>query len=228
MRILRISVIAILSMGLAGCQLLPGGGARDDDAARTPPRIDRAGSTGPSPVDQQCLARLGQSGASYSPLPSRYDAPGCTQINAVSLTALQGDASRFAIGNIGPVTCATAATFAGWARYGVDRAARVHLGAGLARIETFGSYSCRNVAGSNRRSAHARAEAIDIAAFVLSDGRRVSVNDDWNGGTAAERAFLRVVRDSACKRFGTVLSPEYDAAHADHLHLEVGGRSFCR
>ena len=107
MRILRISVIAILSMGLAGCQLLPGGGARDDDAARTPPRIDRAGSTGPSPVDQQCLARLGQSGASYSPLPSRYDAPGCTQINAVSLTALQGDASRFAIGNIGPVTCAT-------------------------------------------------------------------------------------------------------------------------
>ena len=130
--------------------------------------------------------------------------------------------------NLGAVACPLANSFAGWARYGVDRAAQQILGSPLQRIETMGSFACRNVAGSNRRSAHARAEAIDIAAFVLSDGRRVSVNDDWNGGTAAERAFLRVVRDSACKRFGTVLSPEYDAAHADHLHLEVGGRSFCR
>ena len=102
------------------------------------------------------------------------------------------------------------------------------LGSPLARIETMGSYSCRNVAGTERRSAHARAEAIDIAAFVLADGRRISVLNHWNGGSAQERAFLRTVQDSACKRFGTVLGPAYNAAHRDHLHIELGGGGFCR
>ena len=103
-------------------------------------------------------------------------------------------------------------------------------GCGSAWIVPRGSTSAarRNIAGSTRRSAHARAEAIDIAAFVLEDGRRVSVLDDWNNGTGAEREFLRVVSRSACKRFGTVLGPEYNAAHANHLHLEIGGGSFCR
>ena len=217
---------ALLVLTLSGCQLLPAG--EDRDQRRVPPTIDRSAPAGASVEGQQCLARLSASGASYTPLPNRFEAPGCTQIDTVSLADLRGDAGRFAIGNLGPVTCETASTFAGWARYGVDRAARSYLGAPLARIETYGSYSCRNVAGSTRRSAHARAEAIDVAAFVLADGRRIVVDGDWNGGTSAEREFLRVVRDSACKRFGTVLSPDYDAAHADHLHLEVGGGSFCR
>ena len=118
-------------------------------------------------------------------------------------------------------------TFAAWARYGVDRAARQILGSPLARIETMGSYSCRNVAGTSRRSAHSRAEAVDIGAFVLEDGRRISVKSGWNAGEK-EREFLRTVHRSACKRFGTVLGPDYNAAHADHLHLEHGDGSFCR
>jgi hypothetical protein len=77
-------------------------------------------------------------------------------------------------------------------------------------------------------SAHARAEAIDIAAFVLADGRRVSVLGDWQDGDARERQFLRVVHASACKRFGTVLGPDYNAAHRNHFHVELGGGSFCR
>jgi len=227
---LRAILPAIFALALAGCQLLPGsdGGGRGPDVPRTPPTIDRSGTAASSLAGQQCLVRLGENGADFSPLPDRADAPGCTRFNTVSLTALQGDIGRFSIANLGPVTCETAGTFAGWVRFGVDRAARVHLGSALDRIETFGSYACRNIAGSNRKSAHARAEAIDIAAFVLVDGRRISIASDWNSGTPAEREFLRVVRDSACKRFGTVLSPDYNTAHADHLHLEIGGGSFCR
>jgi len=228
MRFARLVLPALMGLTLTGCQLLPSGGDGDRGTARSPPPIERGRAAAASPEGAQCLAQLGATGASYTPLPDRFEAPGCTQVNPVSLASLQGDASRFTIGNIGPVTCQTADTFAGWARFGVDRAARVYLGSRLARIETFGSYACRNVAGSSRRSAHARAEAIDVAAFVLEDGRRISINDDWNGGTQAEREFLRVVLNSACKRFGTVLSPEYNAAHADHLHMEVGGQSFCR
>ena len=92
-----------------------------------------------------------------------------------------------------------------------------------------GTYSCRTVAGTARLSGHATANAIDIAAFLLADGRRVSVLNNWSGGTPAEREFLRVVHASACKRFGTVLSPDYNAAHRNHFHLEIGAsRPFCR
>jgi hypothetical protein len=51
---------------------------------------------------------------------------------------------------------------------------------------------------------------------------------DWQDGDARERQFLRVVHASACKRFGTVLGPDYNAAHRNHFHVELGGGSFCR
>ncbi|HQZ27968.1 MAG TPA: extensin family protein, partial [Verrucomicrobiales bacterium] len=68
----------------------------------------------------------------------------------------------------------------------------------------------------------------DISAFVLADGRRISITGDWHGGTPAERQFLTAIHASACKRFGTVLGPAYNAAHRDHLHLELSGSAFCR
>ena len=230
MNISRALLLACIAMAVSGCQLLPGGSdsSRDTQVRRLPPTIDRSGNVSSSIVDQQCLTHLGATGARFSPLPNATDGPGCTRINAVSLTDLQGDLHRLGVSNLGPVTCGTAGTFADWARYGVDRAARAYLGSAIARIETMGSYVCRNVAGSSKRSAHARAEAIDISGFVLEDGRRITVKGDWNAGTSAEKKFLRVVRESACKRFGTVLSPDYNAAHADHLHLEFGDSSFCR
>lgn len=215
---------AALAGALAGCSLLPGGGApprprSGDDAAR---------AAMARPDTRRCLAALGAAGARYAPLPDRFHAPGCQAVGSVRLDALAGDRGGFALANLGPVACPLAQAFAGWARYGVDRAARQLLGSPLARIETMGSYACRGVAGGARLSAHARAEAIDIAGFVLADGRRVSVKAGWSGQSDQERAFLRTVHASACKRFGTVLGPAYNAAHRDHLHLELGDGSFCR
>ena len=190
-------------------------------------RPTRSQAVVPHKADRSCLADLALTRARFAPLPDRYDGPGCAAVGAVSLTAVGGDGGPLAVGNLGPLACGAANRFAGWARYGVDRAARQILGSPIARIETMGSYACRNVGGSSRRSAHARAEAIDIGAFVLEDGRRIAVRGGWTG-TREEREFLRVVHRSACKRFGTVLGPDYNAAHADHLHLEEGDGSFCR
>lgn len=182
--------------------------------------------------EANCISDLGSGGARFNALPDTYAAPGCHKLGTVQLMSLAGDRGTFGISNLGPVKCDVASAFSNWARYGVDRAAREILGSRLARIETMGSYVCRNVAGTSKRSAHSRAEAIDVAGFVLVDGRRVSLKQDWNGGTLAEREFLRVVKSSACKRFGTVLSPEYNRAHADHFHLEgskaAAGDGLCR
>lgn len=182
-----------------------------------------------APANRLCLAELGVRRASFAPLPDRYFDAGCSTVGAVSLTGLQGDEGRFEIANLGAVACALAETLAAWARFGVDRAAREVLGSPLVRIETMGSYTCRNVAGTSRRSAHATAQAVDVAAFVLADGRRVSVLGDWSGNDPARRRFLALVHASACKRFGTVLGPGYNAAHRDHFHLErAGSTGLCR
>lgn len=215
-----------LVFALGGCGMVPDGSSQASQ--RTAGPISAPRPVAVTPEAQLCLASLGETGSRFSPLPDRYYGAGCKAVNSVQLSALQGDRSEFGLSNIGPVTCPTAETLAGWARFGVDRAARQILGSPLARIETMGSYACRNVAGTSRRSAHSQAAAVDVSAFVLEDGRRISVKSDWSGGSAREREFLRIVHTSACKRFGTVLGPDYNGAHADHLHLEYGGGRFCR
>ncbi len=122
-----------------------------------------------------------------------------------------------------------AAEIATWRREDVEPAAREILGADVRQIDHLGVYACRNVNNQvgGRPSAHARAAAIDVAGFQLSDGRQITVAGDWNADTPAAR-FLHQVRDRACRVFGTTLSPDYNALHADHLHLEAGPGRFCR
>ncbi|GAA0274957.1 hypothetical protein GCM10009127_14420 [Alteraurantiacibacter aestuarii] len=224
----RFAIIAMSAALLSGCSVVPESRGQQRAAPRAQQSVTVA--TAARPQESQCLTRLGQAGVQFSPLPDRYTGEGCSNIGTVQLTALRSDITTMAVSNIGPVQCDVGNVFASWARFGVDRAARQLLGSPLQRIETMGSYSCRNVAGSARRSAHATAGAIDVAAFILADGRRISVADDWNNGSSAEREFLRVVQGSACRRFATVLGPEYNAAHRDHFHVEgvMEGSSFCR
>ena len=247
----KIATLLVAASLLSGCTLVPD--VSSSRASSSAPRYAMTSSTGPaatprSPVaqpsapqtsglpvagsaqDRQCLANLNAVGAEFIALPDQYTGQGCSTVGTVRMSALRGESANMSIANIGPVKCGVGTAFAAWARYGVDRAAQQILGSPLARIETMGSYSCRNVAGSNRRSAHATAGAIDISGFVLEDGRRIVLTDDWNGGTRQEKEFLRTIQRSACKRFATVLGPEYNAAHRDHFHLEgvIDGSSFCR
>lgn len=232
--ILRATLLAASALALASCGMVPTGSggksARSTGASGQPaPRIGSAPqSTLPRPDDQMCMRELGAAGARFTPVPDTYVAPGCNKLGTVQLSALAGDSTSFGISNIGPVQCATARIFSDWARFGVDRAAREILGSRLVRIETMGSYACRNIAGTQRLSAHSRAEAIDVSGFVLEDGRRINLLRDWHSGPPEVREFLRVVHSSACRRFGTVLGPDYNAAHADHFHLEGSGAKFCR
>jgi hypothetical protein len=130
-------------------------------------------------------------------------------------------------------TCAVNAGLALWLRHGVQPAAEGVLGSRVVRIEHMGTANCRRIGGGETGSwsEHATGNAIDVAAFVLADGRRISVLRDWPKASD-EAAFLHVVGDRACDVFGTVLSPDYNAAHRDHLHLDQagsrGGWSFCR
>ena len=118
-------------------------------------------------------------------------------------------------------TCPVAAALELWRAKTVEPAAQQIFGSELAAVEHLGAYSCRRLYGRGEGpwSEHATANAIDIAGFILADGTRISVLRDWEGDTDKSR-FLRTVRDGACGVFATTLSPEYNAAHADHFHFD--------
>lgn len=124
-------------------------------------------------------------------------------------------------------TCAVNFGLERWLRRDVQPAARRILGSEVIGIEHFGTYSCRRMRGRESWSEHATANAIDIAAFRLADGRRISIDTAWKG-QGNEARFLRTVRDRACANFGTVLSPDYNADHANHLHLDQAMWNICR
>ena len=122
-------------------------------------------------------------------------------------------------------TCPVALAMHLWLRDGVQPAAQAVFGTRVASVEHFGSYSCRRLYGRDEGpwSEHATGNALDIAGFVLDDGRRISVLRDWSG-EGDESTFLRAARDAACEQFSTVLSPEYNEAHRDHFHFDRAAR----
>ena len=112
----------------------------------------------------------------------------------------------------------------------LDTLALKHLGSDVMKIHHFGTYSCRRQNGnsSGEWSEHAFANAWDITAFELSDGRMISIHKDWKGNDKARKKFLRDARNAACKIFRVTLSPDFNAAHHDHFHVDMGPNKSCR
>jgi hypothetical protein len=160
----------------------------------------------------------------YEKLSDRVTGEGCGFKDAVRIDALPAKTTApFSL------SCRAAASLALWQHHVLEPAARELLGSAVARVEHYGSYACRNVyhREGGRRSRHAVAEAFDISGFVLEDGRRIRVLRDWPQD-GAESRFLRTVRDGACRYFDGVYSPDYNAAHRDHLHVDRGPFRLCR
>lgn len=196
---------------------------------REKPQSPRYGDNMSSQYARQCMANLKSKSVRFAGLPSKSFDGGCRMIDTIKLMDFGTPAT-----NLGAMTCPLASSFTDWARYGVAPAAKHYLGSEVVKIETMGTFNCRVVNGSRsgKLSEHAFANAVDVSAFVLRDGRRVSVLNGWRG-SAAEQAFLRRLHQSACKRFGTVLGPDYNAAHANHFHFDMAksmrnGSAYCR
>ncbi|KAB2942348.1 MAG: extensin family protein [Hyphomicrobium sp.] len=112
-----------------------------------------------------------------------------------------------------------------WVQTSIQPAAMRAYGAPLVELKIAGSYACRpmNHVSGAYLSEHGHANALDVSGFVLADGRSISVKRGWRGDYR-DRAFLRAVHDGACQHFTTVLSPDYDANHHDHFHVDLARR----
>src|SRR3984957_9457986 len=138
------------------------------------------------------------------------------------------------VASVGPVAVKPAATLAcplvsvldRWLADSVQPAAQRWFGARVVEIKQISAYSCRGMNGNPHAhiSEHAFGNALDIAAFTLADGRRISVKDGWKG-LPEEQGFLRDVQAAACQQFTTVLAPGSNVYHYDHIHVDLMRRA---
>ena len=170
-----------------------------------------------------CHAKLSDAGVLFTPLHADEAGGNCalgqTLTLKKTLTPLNAAPLR--------MTCHQLAAYHMWERQVLRPLAEDMFGSPLRQIETYGTFSCRNIAGTRTRSQHSYANAIDISGFVLEDGRRISVKQHWRERSDFGR-YLTKAHAGACKLFSVTLGPDYNAAHADHFHLDMGSAESCR
>lgn len=126
--------------------------------------------------------------------------------------------------------CSTAKALKSWVENGMSPAVG-RYGGGVVELKVAAGYACRtrNSKKGAKISEHGKGRAIDISAFDLKNGDRISVLKDWGNGT--EGRILRSMHKSACGPFGTVLGPNANRQHKDHFHFDVAryrNGSYCR
>ncbi len=181
------------------------------------------GSSGPSVLSgRACLARLAAQEVLYRPVDS-VSAPDsrCHVDTAVRVSRVEAGLNHPAL-----MSCGLASRLDDFEREVVQPLAKAELGQRVVRINHLGSFSCRAVNGGSRLSQHALGLAIDIGGFRLSDGSTVSVEHDWRE-PGPKRLFLRHVARRACGFFSVVLTPDSNAEHHNHIHLDIGPDRLC-
>lgn len=174
------------------------------------------------PDGPHCLNLLAGRGIVFDRIEAPRTERGCGISTAVSLRA-----STAALNQPVRLGCSLALALNEFELRVAQPAAQRRFGQPVVRLHHLGGYSCRGRSGNaGRLSEHALGRAIDIAAFELADGTIIRVEQDWRGGGAKTR-FLREVARGACGVFSVVLGPDYDAAHRDHLHFDIGPWPLC-
>jgi hypothetical protein len=127
------------------------------------------------------------------------------------------------------LNCQMAEAAARFAAEVIQPAAKAEFGVEVKSIDQASAYVCRPRHGTRKLSEHAFGNALDIASFTLSDGKKVEVGPSPAEGDAR---FLDRVRKAACGPFKTVLGPGADADHSLHFHLDLEprrrGGTFCQ
>jgi hypothetical protein len=172
----------------------------------------------PSPQPSACRLALTDAIAIAPSIPDIRGAGGCGGEDLVRLEAIVlPDKRQVSLKPAAVLRCAMATALADWIRTDIAPLA-ANLGSTLSDLDNFDSFECRGrnrVAGA-RLSEHGRANALDVRAFKLANGRSISLTD-----RTVPRELRETVLHSVCARFSTVLGPGSDWYHEDHIHLDL-------
>ena len=192
---------------------LPRYGAPRTVPAREPPPLR------PDPRPQQ------------PPFSSSYPAGG--QSVPMSPSRMASVATTASVSPPATLACPIVSALDRWIGDAVQPAAMKWFGQPVTGIKQISAYSCRGMNGNPNAhiSEHAFGNALDIASFVLADGRVVTVQKGWHGAPE-EQGFLHDVQAAACELFTTVLAPGSNVYHYNHIHVDLmrraSGRRICQ
>src|SRR5712671_4550834 len=172
----------------------------------------------PSPEPSACRLALTDAIAIAPSIPDIHGAGGCGGEDLVRLEAIVlPDRRQVSVKPAAILRCAMATALADWIRTDIAPLA-ASLGSAITDLDNFDSFECRgrNRAVGARLSEHGRANALDVRALKLANGRSISLTD-----RIVPRELRETVLHSVCARFSTVLGPGSDGYHEDHIHLDL-------
>ena len=213
----------------AAAEAAPGGGAVGraraagrEGAGRRPrpasPTEQAAPAPQPTPQPSACRLALTEEIAIAPSIPDIHGPGGCGGEDLVRLEAIVlPDKRQVSVKPAAILRCPMASAIADWIRTDIAPLAQ-SLGSTISDLDNFDSFECR---GRNRvvgakLSEHGRANALDVRAFKLANGRSISLTD-----RTVPRELRESVLHSVCARFSTVLGPGSDWYHEDHIHLDL-------
>jgi hypothetical protein len=201
----------------------PGVAPQEDEIDLPPEGTDAAGAArymnAPSYPARQPQP---YSQAPYSKAPAQQPLPRLGPAQGNSVTAV----GPVAVKPTATLACPIVSELDRWFADSVQPSAMRWFGARVVEIKQISAYSCRGMNGNPNAhiSEHAFGNALDVAAFTLADGRRITVKDGWHG-MPEEQGFLRDVQAGACAHFTTVLAPGSNVYHYDHIHVDLMRRA---
>ncbi|MGX8012659.1 extensin family protein [Mesorhizobium sp. ORM8.1] len=205
-----------------------------DEMLPDPRSADRPGEK--MPADEvACRARLKALGVEFEEHKAESNPEiGCSipypiVLKSLGKTIAVGPGTSIGIAPGTELNCKMAEAAARFAADVIQPAAKAEFGADLKSIGQASAFVCRPRNGTRKLSEHAFGNALDIASFTLSDGRKIEISP---APPEEDAKFLNTVRKAACGPFKTVLGPGADADHAFHFHLDLEprrhGGTFCQ
>lgn len=179
-------------------------------------------SPGPAELPEACAALVAEGTLIAAAEPGIAASGSCGLTQPVRLSAVRlHDGRLVEMRPAAIVRCEVATAVADWLREDIAPAADA-LGAPLDAVKVAASYECRSrnrVAGA-RMSEHGLGNALDVGGFELADRRVLAVE---KGGLP--QPLRAGMKESACRRFATVLGPGSDGYHEDHVHVDLAKRA---
>ena len=152
---------------------------------------------------QQCLSAMSTAGIEFVSLGDVRD-KNCLIKNAIRIKTLPNTKLSSPL----TLNCRTASKLINW----LDEIE-------AKRIDHMGTYNCRKMRGSPIMSEHSFGTAIDIARI-----NEASIKKHWDNG-GVEGNYLHRAAKSAYSHFSNVITPDDNALHHDHFHLDHGYRA---
>lgn len=206
-------------------------GDRDQRISALPPHVtaDEMPPKAPPVLRSDvCLEALKAEGVEAVRAEAPKDKPWCIIDDPVAVVSVTGPGGKVDFPAKPLLSCTFARAFASWINGVVAPVGAQTMESEIKSIDTGPGYVCRNMNGATqgKRSAHAIGNAMDVVGFRFHSGKNVLV-ESFDAAKGDERLFLSALRTSACGYFLTVLGPGSDAAHGNHLHVDIAqhGRS---